>query len=430
MYHSNYNRFLIILIISITVLSGCRKKEEVPVVTTDPVSDITGSTAISGGDITSDGSSTIISKGVCWSKVPSPTLADHKTVDGTGPGYFTSDLTNLDGAARYYVRAYASNSIGTGYGEEIEFNTIGRPPSAMSSAATNIGATAVTLNASVTANFLLTKVTFEYGTTTSYNDSITATQSPVKGRASSAVTADITGLISSTTYHYRVKAVNSFGTAYSDDMTFVTKLIDVDDNIYNTVTIGSQIWMKENLKTTRYRNGDLIGTTAQSTMDITTVTAPKYQWLHTIVDYGRLYTYYAITDSRNVCPAGWHIPTDAEWTTLTDYLSNNGYGYGGNPNYIAKSLAATSGYTNDPAPGNVGNDQASNNSSGFTGYPGGGRYSTGIMNFVTYHGIWWSSTESSAAFAYFRCIGYIPAAVYRGVFSESYGLSVRCLKDN
>ena len=427
---SNNNHQFIILIIAIAVLFGCRKKEELPVVTTASVSDVTGTTATSGGEISSDGNTTILSRGVCWSKETNPTLADNKTVDGTGSGNFSSDLTGLDGASRYYVRAYASNSTGIAYGMEIEFSTIGRPPSATGLPATNIGATSVTLNASVTTNFLQTKVIFEYGTTTNYGDSLTVTQSQVKGETAAVVNADIKGLVSATIYHFRVKAVNSLGSTYSDDMTFITKLTDVDGNIYNTITIGSQMWMKENLKTTRYRNGDLIGTTAQSTMDLTTETTPKYQWLHIIVDYGRLYTYYAITDSRNVCPAGWHIPTDGEWTTLTDYLSNNGYGYGGNPNYIAKSLAATSGYTPDPAPGNVGNDQASNNSSGFSGYPGGGRYSTGIMNFVTYHGIWWSSTESSVALAYFRCIGYIPEAVYRGVFSESYGLSVRCLKNN
>jgi uncharacterized protein (TIGR02145 family) len=310
------------------------------------------------------------------------------------------------------------------------FTTIGQPPSAGAMPATNISATTVTLNASVDANQMSTAVIFEYGTTTNYGDTLTAIQSPVTGGTLTNVNADIKGLSPTTFYHYRVKTVNQLGTTYGNDLTFSTKLADVDGNFYNSVAIGSQIWMKENLKTTKYRNGDLIGTTAQASMDITTETSPKYQWAHSIIDYGRLYTYYAITDSRNVCPTGWHIPTDGEWTTLTDYLSNNGYGFGGNANYIAKSLAANSGFASDPTPGNVGNDQASNNSSGFTGFPGGGRYSSGIMNFVTLHGIWWSSTESSAAKAYFRCIGYIPAAVFRGEFSESYGLSVRCLKDN
>lgn len=430
MSHINKNHLSIIIIIVISVFIECRKKEEVPIVTTNAISDITATSATSGGDITSDGSSNVITRGVCWSTETSPTIANNKTIDGFGEGGFSSSLTPLRGATNYYVRSYASNRAGTGYGPEISFTTIGQPPSPGAMPATNISATSATLNAAVNANFLSTAVTFEYGSSTNYGDTIPANQSPIAGGTDTNVNADIKGLTPATFYHYRVKTVNQLGTTYGDDLTFNTKLTDVDGNNYNTVTIGSQVWMKENLKTTKYRNGDLIGTTAQATLDITTETSPKYQWAHTIIDYGRLYTYYTITDSRNVCPAGWHIPTDGEWTTLTDYLSNNGYGFGGNMNYIAKSLAATSGWTQDPVAGDVGNDQGSNNSSGFTGLPGGGRYSSGVMNFVTYHGIWWSSTESSAAHAYFRCIGYIPAAVFRGEFSESYGLSVRCLRDN
>jgi uncharacterized protein (TIGR02145 family) len=430
MSHINRNHLSILILIIVSVFIRCRKKEEVPVVSTTEITNISATTATSGGEITFEGSSSIISRGVCWSKEPDPTIANNKTVDGTGSGSFSSNLTTLDGATHYFVRAYASNSAGTGYGTQLTFATIGQPPLPTGMAATNISATSATLNASVNANFLPTTVVFEYGTTTNYGDSLKATENPITGGTTSVVNADIKGLKATTLYHYRVKAANPLGITYGDDLTFTTVLSDVDGNTYNTVTIGTQVWMQENLKTTRYRNGDLIGTTSIATMDITGLTEPKYQWAHNIIGYGRLYTYYAITDSRNVCPTGWHVPTDGEWTTLTDYLSNNDYGYGGNRNYIAKALAATSGYTADAVPGNVGNDQAANNSSGFTGFPGGGRYSSGVMNFVSLHGIWWSSTESSPAFAFFRCIGYIPAAVFRGEFSESYGLSVRCLKDN
>jgi uncharacterized protein (TIGR02145 family) len=119
---------------------------------------------------------------------------------------------------------------------------------------------------------------------------------------------------------------------------------DVDGNVYTSVTIGTQVWMVENLKTTKYRNGDLIGTTNPATLDITGETSPKYQWPHdgnesnVATYYGRLYTWWAVTDSRNVCPTGWHVPSYAEWTTLTDYLTNNGYGYEGTGGDIAKSM--------------------------------------------------------------------------------------------
>src|ERR1035438_8500630 len=92
---------------------------------------------------------------------------------------------------------------------------------------------------------------------------------------------------------------------------------DVDGNVYKTVTIGNQVWMAADLKTTQYRNGDLIGTNSPATLDISSESTPKYQWAYAgdesnVATYGRLYTWFAATDSRNVCPVGWHVSTDAE----------------------------------------------------------------------------------------------------------------------
>src|SRR5512133_2727329 len=107
---------------------------------------------------------------------------------------------------------------------------------------------------------------------------------------------------------------------------------DIDGNVYQTITIGTQVWMVENLKTTKYRNGDLIGTTTPASLVIEGESAPKYQWAYdgnesNVAIHGRLYTWYVATDSRNVCPTGWHVPSDAEWTVLTDYLIKNGHSY-------------------------------------------------------------------------------------------------------
>jgi uncharacterized protein (TIGR02145 family) len=208
---------------------------------------------------------------------------------------------------------------------------------------------------------------------------------------------------------------------------------DYDGNVYKTVTIGKQVWMVENLKTTKYRNGDLIRTTTPATLDISSETTPKYQWTYggnesNVATYGRLYTWYAVTDSRNVCPAGWHVTSDAEWMTLTDYLTNNGYGYGGSGSDIAKSLAATSGWTIDETAGTVGNDQASNNSSGFTALPSGSRSYDGTFGDVGF-GIWWSSTEYSTTSACNRYIYYNNSSVHGNDNSKRTGFSVRCVKD-
>jgi uncharacterized protein (TIGR02145 family) len=216
----------------------------------------------------------------------------------------------------------------------------------------------------------------------------------------------------------------------------VDKIADADGNKYTTVKIGTRIWMAENLKTTRYSNGDLIGSTNPATLDISSESTPKYQWAYdgnesNATTYGRLYTWYVVSDSRNVCPTGWHVPADAEWTTLTDYLTDNNYGYGGSGDQIAKSLAATTDWSANETAGNAGNDLASNNSSGFTALPGGYRFAAGTFTNVGFYGIWWSATEYNAASVWSRTITSYSSYVTRSNYSEKpYGFSVRCIKDN
>ena len=199
-----------------------RKKEEIPVVTTTSVSNIAATTATSGGNITNEGSSTVITRGVCWSTGTTPTIADNKTTDAAGAGSFISNITGLNGATMYYIRAYATNTSGTGYGMAMSFTTLGQLATPTTATATNINVTAATLNGSVNANYLSSVVTFEYGLSTSYGNTMTATQSPVTGNTNTHVSANVTGLTAGTTYHYRVKAENTLGTTNSNDITFTT----------------------------------------------------------------------------------------------------------------------------------------------------------------------------------------------------------------
>ena len=123
------------------------------------------------------------------------------------------------------------------------------------------------------------------------------------------------------------------------------------------------------------------------------------------------------------------MPSDAEWTILTDYLINNGYGYEGSGNDIAKSMAATSGWTTSVTLGTVGNDQASNNSSGFTALPGGLRLYNGTFSNVESRGYWWSFSEYSVLNAYYQDMLYNNSNVSSSIGDKRNGLSVRCLKD-
>jgi len=143
-----------------------------------------------------------------------------------------------------------------------------------------------------------------------------------------------------------------------DDDNTVT---DVDGNVYHTVEIGTQVWMVENLKTTKYRNGDLIGTTTPATLDISSEATPKYQWAFegnesNVNTYGRLYTWWAVTDIRGVCPTGWHVPTEDDWITLTTYLGGED---------VAGGKLKEAGTTHWWAP-----NEGATNSSGFTALPG------------------------------------------------------------
>jgi hypothetical protein len=213
---------LILLIISVVSYYSC-KKGEVPILTTSVVTNLTGTTATSGGTITSEGTGTVIGRGVCWSTGTTPTIADNKTSDGAGAGSFTSSLSGLYGGTVYYIRAYATNNIGTGYGMAMSFKTTGDPPMAptvTTQLATTVTTSGAILNGKVNANDLSSIVSFEYGKSISYGNSVTAIPSPVTGNSSVNVSTEITGLLPGTTYHFRVKAQNALGTTIGNDLSF------------------------------------------------------------------------------------------------------------------------------------------------------------------------------------------------------------------
>ena len=193
---------------------------------------------------------------------------------------------------------------------------------------------------------------------------------------------------------------------------------DIDGNVYHTVTIGTQVWMAENLKVTRYRNGDLIKN-------------PLDEDEGHVAKYGRLYLWYEVTDSRNICPEGWHIPTFAEWTTLENYLIVNGYNFDGSTtgNKIAKSLASSSGWTSDKTKGSVGNTDypEKQNKTGFSALPGG-LLDDGISR-VGEWGCWWTSSDLSEPNGWALLIGNNFVNANLNGLGKSYGLSVRCLRD-
>jgi hypothetical protein len=198
--------------------------------TTADVTEVTSSTATSGGNITADGGGNISDRGVCWSPSVNPTIEDDKTSDGTGTGIFVSNIANLSPNMIYYLRAYATNSAGTSYGNELSFTTLGQAPIAITQPACCIYTTGGNLRGTVNANHILTTVTFEYGTSPSYGSTVTAYQSPVSGSTAVNVNAPISGLLPGTTFHFRIKAENSLGVTYGSDMVFTTRFLPPPTN--------------------------------------------------------------------------------------------------------------------------------------------------------------------------------------------------------
>jgi len=187
---------------------------------------------------------------------------------------------------------------------------------------------------------------------------------------------------------------------------------DIDGNVYKTVKIGSQWWMAENLKVTKYRNGDVIGTTTPSTLDISSESTPKYQWAYNgnesnVVIYGRLYTWYAATDSRNVCPTGWHLPTDSEWSTISIVDEGGKLKEIGTTHWTSPNTGATDEY-------------------GFKALPGGGRGVTGAFTGMGVLGGWWNYAPINVGVIK---LSYDNNYTFTMYWDKSCGFSVRCVKD-
>lgn len=410
---------------------------QVPVLETASINSITQTTAISGGNIVDDMGGTITERGVCWSTSENPSISGSKTSDGTGTGSFTSTLTGLTGNTTYYLRSFATNSAGTQYGNQITFKTGPAIPSLTTEIVSSVSFTSCSSGGNITSDGGAPVTVRGVCWSTSENPTTSGNKTE-NGTGTGVFEISISGLTAGTTYYFRAYATNSAGTQYGNQVSLTTyplNATDADGNVYDVVLIGTQLWMKENLKTTRYRNGELIGSTTPSTLNITSEPAPKYQWAYegnesNVATYGRLYTWYAATDNRHVCPSGWHVPTDAEWTDLTNYLVENNYGFEGEGVDIAKSLASTSLWDSDPNQGNIGYDRTSNNTCGFTALPAGYRPSEGGFYSLTYYCSFWASTEHSAEIGWQRILHYRDSDVVRSYNgSKRVGVSVRCLKD-
>jgi uncharacterized protein (TIGR02145 family) len=393
-----------------------------PSVTTAIISGITQTSATSGGNVTASGGATVTARGVCWKTSANPVVTDSHTSDGSGTGSFTSSLTGLTAETEYHVRAYATNSMGTSYGNEVVFtaqqiNLATLTTAVISSVTTNSAASGGNITSdgggSVTGRGICWS--------TSQNPVITD-QHTSNGSGTGSFTSSMTGLSNETQYFVRAYATNSAGTAYGNQISFSSSTTDVEGNIYKTVVIGNQMWMSENLRTTTYNDhGSIPNVTDNGAW--TTLTTPAYSWYGNDIANkpinGAIYNWYTI-ETGNLCPTGWHVPSDNEFKTLETYLgmaSDQLDLWDWRGTNEGTKLKTTSGWDGT-------------NTSGFTGLPSGYRfaidgyfYSLGTLTY------WWSSSLYSSDLAWYRRMDSGEARVYRGAVSIKGGKYVRCLKD-
>jgi len=440
----NFLKILAIVSLSIgfiLIVQSCKKNPTIPVVTTLNISGITHTGAVFGGNITSDGGSEVTDRGVCWGTTHNPTLSSSdKTSEGSGIGNFTINVTDLIANTTYYVRAYATNSEGTGYGNEVSFITSQAPLATIRTSSVY----SITLTMAIVGTF----ITEDGGETitasgicwgTMQNPTIadnTTTDGCLETRCSHITY--LTALTANTTYYIRAYVTNNAGTAYGNQLNFTTAsgfspiifnpalsyntISDIDGNTYKTVQIGTQMWMAENLKTTKFNDGTSIPLVTED-QNWRTLSTPGYCWYNNETNYtkgyGGLYNLYAVK-TGNLCPVGWHVPSENEWTILADYLGGMG---------PANAKIRETGITHWQS---LSSDAT--NVSGFTALPGGCRFWNGQFANLGIAIYLWSSTEYGQnlwglEWDYMKNWEGTGFGSGTGTQGANSGLSVRCLKD-
>jgi uncharacterized protein (TIGR02145 family) len=550
----------------------------IPNLTTSSISSITYNSAVSGGNISSDGGAAVTARGVCWSTLQNPTTADSKTTNGSSTGNFASNLTGLEPSTSYYVRAYATNSVGTAYGDQNSFTTNATTPSLSTNNITIIKAYTAVSGGNISSDGGAS-VTARGVCWSTLQNPTTADSKTSNGGGTGNFLSSLTGLIPATTYYVRAYATNIIGTVYGGQITFksaaeVQQIIsltqgwninsifvepdnksmpiiwnDIKSSVnlvknsigqsyipsfnvnqigdwnkyegyqvslngakaltlkgtqikpedtpismsagwkivpylrstsmsvvtalsslrndgalilcknssgqsyipaYNinqignmkvgqgyqiylsksstltypsndpepeTVTINNQVWTLKNLDVSTYRNGDEIPQVTDPTVwaNLTSGAWCYYNNNPAIgAVYGKLYNWYAVNDPRGLAPIGYHIPSDAEWTTLTTYLGGEN---------IAGGKMKESGFEHWTHPNNGGT-----NSSGFTGLPGSFRDQSGGFIDLGWFGFWWAATESDT-YAWVRGLHSANTTIQRFKDRKVMGFSVRCIKD-
>ena len=431
----NLNKLMSVCLSGFLLIS-CEKKPSIPSITTADVTEITQTTAISGGNVTDEGASPVTTRGICWSMSDKPTTADKTTIETSAatPGDFSCNLSGLNVSTKYYLRAYAINGAGTAYGNQVTFTTSQiAVPSLTTTDVTFWSHFAFRTGGNITNDY--EGAVTERGICWGKTHNPTVTDNLVKNEAGG--TGDfimyIGYLTPNTTWYLRAYATNSAGTGYGNEATVTIPwnapafntgitygtLSDIDNNIYKTVTIGSQVWMAENLRTTKFNDGSAIPLITEKNA-WAAMTTPAYCFSNNeegfIPIVGAIYNFYSVSTGK-LCPTGWHVPAQTEVTTLE-------YSLGGVALAAGKLKESGTDHWKNP---NV----DATNESGFTALPASGRQDAGYFDpGDDSYCCWWMS-DSMATYGIYFAMSNENGRLQNGISSQykPTGMSVRCIKD-
>lgn len=427
---------ILLIFFFIGLFCSCTKIQREAKVVTKGYTGVSFTTATVTGDIVDLGNG-VIDHGFCWSLSSNPSKNDMYVPLGTAlfTGAYTSVLPNLSPGQTYYIRTYIETEDGISYGNEIQCTTDGNSyyqleyvsGSNQTFQGGSLPSPLVFRVKNITSNSYVTNLSTEMLSIEMTSSS--GFQDVVFGNAEDYCSDGDKSCFGG--YYY---VDPNIGPPYTltinvtlkrnDEILFQVMVnenvtgtvMDIDGNTYKTVQIGTQTWMAENLKTTKFNNGTPIPLVSAPTEWSSLNTAAYCIYNNDpntfIYTYGLLYNWYSVNNG-NVCPVGWHVPFDSEWITLINYVEGSGgkLKESGTLHWISPNSGAVNEY-------------------GFSALPAGWRsYSDGSFSWVNYGGYWWSSTSETSSNAWNINMGYDYDNIGRDGNNKKYGFSVRCIKD-
>lgn len=418
-------QFFAILIMLVCACSTDDPAITPPVVTTEEPANITLSSATLSGTVETSQSDLISVKGICWSKNPTPELFNlsSRTQEGAGAGSFTSELTNLS-VSKYYARAYAIMQDQIFYGNEVILDIPALTPTIITARkTTNINSVEVETSVSYAHSAPITEKGICWSTTS--NSPTINTGTKVTNTGTSLTFSNVLEIESWKAYYIRGYVITALGIFYGDPIEAISippvslgEVTDIEGNAYVTTTIGSKVWMAENLRVTKYTDGTSISAASSQDQFKTANTGtyiPYDNDAGNLDKFGYLYNGYTLINEKKVCMTGWHVATLSDWNNLANSL--------GGMETAGGRMKAMSTLWSSP-------NTAADNASGFSALPGGSYCSVCLSNTGTFadkgtDAYFWTSSVSS----FYYVTNNLASMRTKNTGNLNDGMSIRCVKD-